>query len=261
MVLNTLKLAENGQSGLAVAFMARAYMYGDYDNKNMNTFANYNARASSKYPVKLADQSVFYAVEKMPPNWNARNNFIEILKLSQQVQDSFTRQKNATSAQGNDINVRALKLIEEGANIDQLTLEALGAGPKMAEIRAKGEMLKKEGDGTADVIKVKVFQSEQAANVMNDLLKANPKLDAEAKQKFEKANQIRLDNVTKLYNIVGDLSVQFFAGNTGQVLATGPLVNQYHKNSCTLLYRQLEMAKLTGTPAQLKSNDEVAKEL
>lgn len=261
MVMNTLKLAEKGQSGLAVAFIARAYMYGDYASQDMNTFAGYIARSSSKYQVKLTSQSVFYAIEKAPQNWNARNNFIELMKSGQGVKESFDKQKNAASAQGGDLNLKAIKLMDEGDSIDQLTLEALGAGPKMAEIRAKGEMLKKEGDGSADIIKIKVFQSEQAANVVSDLLKANPKLDSEAKQKFEKANQIRLDNVTKLYNIVGEIGMQFFSGNIGQVLNTGPLVKQYHKNSCTLLYRQIEMAKMTGTPVQLKSAVEMQKDL
>jgi hypothetical protein len=261
MVMNSLKLAEKGESGLGVVFIARAHMYGDYANQDMNAFAAYVGRASKKYQVKLATQSAFYAIEKAPPNWNARNNFIQLLQSGQEMQESFKRQQNAASAQGNDLNTKAIKLMEEGENIDQLTLEALGAGPKMAEIRAKGEMLKKEGNGTADVIKVKVYQSEQAANVVNDLLKANPKLDSEAKQKFEKANQIRLDNVTKLYNMVGEIGLQFFSGNMGQVLNTGPLVKQYHKNSCTLLYRQLEMAKMTGTPVQLKSNVDMQKDL
>lgn len=261
MVMNSLKIAEKGESGLGVALIARAHMYGDYANPDMNAFAAYVGRSSKKYQVKLATQSAYYAVEKVPPNWNARNNFIQILQSGQDAQESFKRQQGAASSQGNDLNIKALKLMDEGENIDQLTLEALGAGPKMAEIRAKGEMLKKEGNGTADVIKVKVFQSEQAANVVSDLLKANPKLDAEAKQKFEKANQIRLDNVTRLYNMVGEIGLQFFTGNIGQVMATGPLVKQYHKNSCTLLYRQIEMAKMTGTPVQLKSNVDMQKDL
>lgn len=261
MVMNALKMAEKGESGLGVTFIARAHMYGDYANPDMNAFAAYVGRASKKYQVKLSTQSAFYAIEKMPPNWNARNNFIQMLQSGQEMQESFKRQQNAAASQGNDLNLKAIKLMDEGENIDQLTLEALGAGPKMAEIRAKGEMLKKEGNGTADVIKVKVYQSEQAANVVSDLLKANPKLDAEAKQKFEKANQIRLDNTTKLYNLVGEIGVQFFSGNIGQVMNTGPMIKQYHKNSCTLLYRQIEMAKMTGTPVQLQSNVEIQKEL
>ena len=131
----------------------------------------------------------------------------------------------------------------------------------MAEIRAKGEMLRKEGTGEADVIKIKVFQSEAAANLVSDLLRANPKLDGEAKLKFQKANQIRLDNVAKSYNLTAELALYFFNGNIGQVLNTGPLIKQYHRNSCNVLYRQIEIAKMTGVPTEMKSNIEMQKEL
>ena len=261
MVMSSLKIGKDGKSGLAIALMARAHMYGDYAKHDMNIFAGLVAEAAAKYPVKLVPQSVYYAIEKVPPTWRDRNDFINMMKSGKDMEESFNRQKNAASAQGNDLNLKAMKLMEEGENIDQLTLEALGAGPKMAEIRAKGQMLQKEGNGSADVIKVKIYQSEQAANVVSDLMRANPKLDGEAKQKFEKANQIRLDNVTKLYNMVAEIGLQFFSGNMGTVMTTGPLVKQYHKNSCTLLYRQIEMAKMTGTPVQLKSNVDMKNEL
>ena len=260
-VMTALKLGEKGGSALGTVFISRAYLYGDYARHDMNMFVATLGAGGRKYPTSLENNSIYYALEKVPPNWKQREDFIQQLQMVQEIQDSFKKQQAAADSQNNPINQKTLKLMEEGDAIDQLTLEALGAGPKMAEIRAKGEMLRKEGTGEADVIKIKVFQSEAAANLVSDLLRANPKLDGEAKLKFQKANQIRLDNVTKSYNLTAELALYFFNGNIGQVLNTGPLIKQYHRNSCNVLYRQIEIAKMTGVPTEMKSNIEMQKEL
>ena len=260
-VMTALKLGEKGGSALGTVFISRAYLYGDYARHDMNMFVATLGAGGRKYPTSLENNSIYYALEKVPPNWKQREDFIQQLQMVQEIQDSFKKQQAASDTQNNPINQKALKLMEEGDAIDQLTLDALGAGPKMAEIRAKGEMLRKEGTGEADVIKIKVFQSEAAANLVSDLLRANPKLDGEAKLKFQKANQIRLDNVAKSYNLTAELALYFFNGNIGQVLNTGPLIKQYHRNSCNVLYRQIEIAKMTGVPTEMKSNIEMQKEL
>jgi hypothetical protein len=265
-IMSLLKVAaadNTGESTLGATLIARAYMFGDYAPKNMNEFGNRitSANTPEKGIVKLAADSAYFALEKMPPGWSGHENVINWMQQRQDVADSFNQQKAAAASKKSDINDKALKLMEEGEKIDVLTLEALGAGPKIAEIRAKGEMLSKEASGEANIIKVKVFQSELSANLIKDMVNAGSKLDEDAKAKLAKANQIRLDNTAAMRNVQIQVVTQFFNGDMGELLLTGPLINQYYKTSCKVLYRQLEVSKLSGAPIPQKTNIELAKDL
>jgi len=93
------------------------------------------------------------------------------------------------------------------------------------------------------------------------MVNAGSKLDEDAKAKLAKANQIRLDNTAAMRNVQIQVVTQFFNGDMGELLLTGPLINQYYKTSCKVLYRQLEVSKLSGAPIPQKTNIELAKDL
>lgn len=255
--VNTLlRAADNGGSGLGKAMLARTYLFGDYATQDINSFSGYIAGASQNYPVKIADQSIFYALENIP-NWKPRNMYLNLLQGSVQMQQGFQRQQEA--AKSADTNQRALKLMREGERIDQLTLEALGAGPKMAEIRAKGEMLRKEGSGEANLIQIEANQSDEYKAEVLRLISSGPKLNEDAKSRLAEANKLKMDNVTRLNTLTVEVALKFFSGNMGEMLNTGPMINRYVRNACTVANRQFELGRQTGLPTPQVDNTELAK--
>lgn len=255
-VLVLLKQAESKNSGLAVAFIARAHLFGDYAPRNINTFSNYIAQASKNYPVQLADQTIIFAIEKVP-NWNRRQMYLDLMKSSQQMQQSYQRQQNASKS--SDTNRRAIQLMREGEKIDQLTLEAMGAGPKIAELRAKGEMLRKEGTGEANLIQVEVNQSAEYQREVARLVATNPKLTDEAKTKLEKANKLKVENLTTMRGLTTEVALKFFSGDIGATVESGGLINRYYHNSCNVAVRQLELSKQIGVPQPAINAEQMAK--
>jgi len=240
-----LKQAESKNSGLARTLLARNYFFGDYAQQNINSFSGYIAQAQKHYPVKLADRTVFLALERLP-NWQYRQQYLDLLRQSQQMQQNFQRQQQA--AKSSNLNARALNLMREGAKADMLTLEALGAGPKVAEIKAKGEMLRKEASGEANLIKVEVGASDDAKAEILKMLAAAPKLDDAAKAKLQEANKLKADNLSNFYSISTELALKFFSGDVGSAIETGQLINHYARNTCTVINRQVEVAKQSGIP-------------
>jgi hypothetical protein len=256
-VLVLLKQAQSKNSGLAVAYIARANLFGDYAPRNIGAFSNYIAQASKNYPVKLADQTIFYAIEKMP-DWKQRKQYLDLLKMSQEMQQSFQRQQNA--AKSTDTNNRAILLMREGEKIDQLTLDAMGLGPKIAELRAKGDLLRKEGKGEANLIQVEVNQSAEYQREVAQLIATNPKLTDEAKTKLEKANKLKVDNLISLRGLTIEVALKFFSGDIGATIESGGLINRYYHNSCNVAVRQLEFSKQMGVPQPAINDAKLAKD-
>ena len=253
-----LRQSSLNNSGLGLALIARAYLFGDYAPQNINTFSNYIGRASSQYPVKLADQSIFFALNNIP-NWQYRQQYLNLLKQSQEMTKDFERQQAA--AKTSDTNKRALVLMEEGRKIDELTLEALGAGPRMAEIRAKAELLKKEGSGEANLIEVASNQSESFKAEVNALLAKSPKLDDESKKKLAEANRRMVENLNGLKAITVEVALKFFSGDIGGTMESGEHINRYFRNSCSVGRRQVELATQAGIPAPQLPPASLAKDL
>jgi len=253
-----LKKSSLDNSGLGVALIARAHLFGDYAPQNINTFSNYIARASSQYPVKLADQTIFYALEKLP-NWQYRKQYLDLLNQSQQMTANFNRQRDA--AKSSDTNKRALALMSQGKKIDELTLEALGAGPRMAEIRAKAEMLKKEGAGEANLIEVAANQSASYKAEVEALLAKNPKLDEQAKSKLAEANKLMVENLNGMKAITVEVALKFFSGNIGATMESGEHINRYFRDACSVGRRKVEFAKQTGLPSPQLPATALAKDL
>jgi hypothetical protein len=253
-----LRKSSLDNSGLGLALIARVYLFGDYAPKNINTFSNYIGRASGQYPVKLADQSIFYALNNVP-NWQYRQQYVDLLKQSQEMTKDFDRQRAA--AKTSDTNKRALVLMEEGKKIDELTLDALGAGPRMAEIRAKAEMLKKEGSGEANLIEVATNQSESYKAEVNALLAKSPKLDEDSKKKLAEANRRMVENLNGLKAITVEVALKFFSGDIGGTMESGEHINRYFRNSCSVGRRQVELATQAGVPAPQLPPASLAKDL
>jgi hypothetical protein len=257
-VLVLLKQANLKNSGLATAFLARAHLFGDYAPRDINTFSGYISQASRNYPVKLADQTIFYALNKIP-DWSNREQYQNLLKGSQQMLESLKRQQDA--AKSTDTNRRAIQLMREGEKIDQLTLDALGAGPKIAELRAKGEMLRKEGSGEANLIQIEVNQSADYQREVARLVATNPKLTDEAKTKLEKANKLKVDNLATMYGLTIEVALKFFSGDIGGTMESGGLINRYYHNSCNVAVRQLDLSKQIGVPQPAINDAQLAKGL
>jgi len=244
-VIELLKQAESRKSGLARTLVARSHLFGDYAPQDINAFSNYIGQAQSNYRVKLADRTIFLALEKLP-NWRYRQQYLDLLRQSQEVQQSFQKQQQA--ARSSNLNARALEVMREGNRADLLTLEALGAAPKAAEIKAKGEMLRKEAAGEANLIKVEVGASDDAKVEIMKMMASAPTLDEAAKGKLAEANRIKADNLGKFYSITFELWMKFWSGDVGSIIETGQYINQYGRNTCQLINRQVEVAKQSGIP-------------
>jgi hypothetical protein len=256
-VLVLLKQAESKNSGLAKALTARAHLFGDYAPKNIGAFSNYIAGASRDYQVKLGEQTIFYALDKIP-DWKMRQQYLDLIRMSQQMQQSYQRQQNA--AKSSDTNRRAIELMREGEKIDQLTLEAIGAGPKISELRAKGELLRKEGKGEANLIEVEASQSVEYQREVARLLAANPQMTDDAKAKLEKANKLKVDNLTALRGLSLEVALKFFSGDVGSIAESGTYITRYYYNSCNVAIRQLEFSKQVGVPQPAVNEAQLAKD-
>lgn len=258
VAVQLLRESSLGNSGLGLALIARGHLYGDFVQKDINTFSNYIGRASGQYPVKLADQTIFYALEKLP-NWQYRQQYLDLLKQSQEFMKDFNRQREA--AKSTDTNKRALALMEEGKNIDELTLDALGAGPKLAELRAKAELLKKEGSGEANLIEVSANQSQAYKAEVNALLAKGPQLDEESKAKLAEANKRMVENLNSLKGITVEVALKFFSGDIGATMESGEHINRYFRDSCSVGRRQLELATQAGLPKPQLSQEKLVQDL
>jgi len=253
-----LRKSSLDNSGLGLALIARQHLFGDYAPKNINTFSNYIGRASGLYPVKLADQSIFYALNNIP-NWQYRQQYLDLLKQNEKLQADFARQ--AAAAKASDTNKRALILMNEGRKIDELTLEALGAGPQMAQIRAKAEMLKKEGAGEANLIEVAANQSASFKSEVNALLAKSPQLDNQAKEKLGEANRLMLQNLNSLKGITVELMLKGLAGDIGGTAEIMQHTNRYFRDACGVGKRKIELAKQAGVPSPQIPASSMAKDL
>lgn len=253
-----LKQSSLNNSGLGVALIARAHLFGDYAPQNVNTFSNYLGRASGQYPVKLADQTIFYALERLP-NWQYRKQYEDLLRQNQEFTANFNRQREAAKA--SDTNKRALELMARGKKIDELTLEALGAGPKIAEIRAKADILKKEGIGEANLIEVAANQSASYKEEVTALLAKNPSLDEQAKAKLAEANKMMVENLNGMKVITLEVALKFFSGDVGATMESGEHINRYFRDACSVGKRKIEFAKQIGVPSPQLPPTALAKDL
>lgn len=244
------------KSGLSVALLARFHLFGDYLSKDVNAFSNYAGQASSLYQVHLNDQSIFYALEKIP-NWQFKKQYEDLINQSKQMQDSLNRSKGSTQASAS-LRQRSQELVEKGLELDYQTMEALGAGPLVAQLRASGERKKKEASGEANIIGIAVSTSDEYRKEFEKLLASSPKLSEEAKNQLKAANQKRAENVNEMYALTGQIAMLFFNGNFGETQELGGQLNAYFRNACDVTFRSIRYAKESGVPEPIVSIDREA---
>jgi hypothetical protein len=233
-------------SGLSIAMLARMHLFGDGLAKDLSAFSNYVGQASSKYQVHINDQTIFYALDRLP-NWSQANQYRSLIQSSKDMAASFNRSRKASAA-APAIRKQALFLMAKGEEIDGLTLEALGAGPTVAQLRARGERMRKEATGEANLIAVSVTTSDEYRQEFNRLLLSAPKISDEAKKKLANANKLRLENVNETYRVAGQIALLFFNGNIAETQEIGGYVNAYFRNSCESTFRTIQFAREAGEP-------------
>lgn len=233
-------------SGLSTAMLARMHLFGDGLPKDIRAFSNYTGQASSNYQVYINDQTIFYALDNVA-DWSQADQYRSLLQGSKDMMESFNRSKNASSA-APIIRKRALQLMSKGEEIDFVTMEALGAGPTVAQLRARGERMRREASGEANLIKIAVETSDEYKKELNNLLNTSPKLSEDALAKLAEANKLRLENVNEMYNVTGQVALLFFGGNIAETQEIGAYVNSYFRNSCESTFRSIEFAREAGEP-------------
>lgn len=233
-------------SGLSIAMLARMHLFGDGLPKDLAAFSNYVGQASSKYQVHINDQTIFYALERVP-NWSQAQQYRSLLQGSKDMMASFNRSQNASAA-APVIRKQALTLMAKGEEIDGMTLEALGAGPTVAQLRARGERMRKEASGEANLIAVSVTTSDAYKQEFQRLLASSPKISDEAKKKLADANKLRLENVNEMYRVTGQVALLFFNGNIAETQEIGGYINAYFRNSCESTFRTIQFARESGEP-------------
>jgi hypothetical protein len=233
-------------SGLSIAMLARMHLFGDGLPKDLSAFSNYVGQASSNYQVHINDQTVFYALDNLP-GWPQANQYRSLLQSSKDMMTSFNKSKNASAA-APAIRKQALTLMAKGEEIDGMTLEALGAGPTVAQLRARGERMRKEASGEANLIAVSVTTSDEYKQEFQRLLASSPNISDDAKKKLAEANKLRLQNVNEMYRVTGQVALLFFNGNIAETQEIGGYVNAYFRNSCESTFRSIQFAREAGEP-------------
>jgi len=253
-------LRENftSESGLSIALLARFHLFGDYLNQDLNAFDNYIGQASSKYSVKLADQTILFALKAIP-NWKQKRQYEDLLKMSKDMQATLQKQQGSAKASAN-LRGRIVTLMQDGDRINEMTLEALGAGPVVANIRARGERMKAEASGKTNLLEVYVTTQEAYSEETNKLLGASPAISDDAKAKLKNANDLRAKNISESYAIAGQIALLMFSGNFNETMELGGAVNRYFADSCKATLRMAEYAKQAGVPestAKIDPNSEL----
>jgi len=243
-------------SGLSMAMLARMHLFGEGLPRDIGAFSNYVGQASSNYQVHINDQTIFFALDNLK-NWTQADQYRSLLQSSKDMMESFNRSQNASSV-APVIRKRALELMSKGEEIDYLTLDALGAGPTVAQLRARGERMRKEASGESNLIKVAVETSEEYKQELNNLLKSSPKISDDALKKLADANKLRLENVNEMYKVTGQVALLFFNGSIAETQEIGGYVNAYFRNSCESTFRSIEFAREAGEPAPMTTIDRSA---
>ena len=121
------------------------------------------------------------------PGWNRRQEYEEQMKMQAAFVASMTKKKQARGR--SDLLPRVVTLLDKGDEINQMTAEALGAGPQIAEIQARIDQVKKEGTGEQNIVKVRASITEEAETMLAAAMAKSPQLEGDAKAKLAAANQ------------------------------------------------------------------------
>ena len=247
-VLPMLKSADavGAKSNLARALIARAHLFGDYATKDLREFDGRIVTQHDTPKARTKTLTIEWAIEN-EPGWNRRQQYEEQLKMQADFVASMTKKKNARSR--NDMLPRVVALLDKGDEINQMTAEALGAGPQIAQIQARIDQVKKEGSGEQNIVKVRASITAEAEAMLAAAMKKSPKLEGDAKAKLAAANKLRADNLIVHYGLVGEAGLKFISGEMGEVVnVVGPMLNEYMVSACTVMDRSVKLSEKLGDP-------------
>ena len=246
-VLPLLKSADGvaGKSNLARALIARAYLFGDYANKDLREFDGRIVTQHNTPKAKTKTMTIEWAIEN-EPGWNRRQEYEEQMKMAADFVASMTKKKQARGR--SDLLPRVVTLLDKGDEINQMTAEALGAGPQIAEIQARIDQVKKEGTGEQNIVKVRASITEEAETMLAAAMAKSPQLEGDAKAKLAAANQLRADNLVVHYGLVGEVGLKLISGELGEVANVGAMLNEYFVSACTVMDRSIKLAEKLGDP-------------
>ena len=246
-VLPLLKSADGlaGKSNLARALIARAYLFGDYANKDLREFDGRIVTQHNTPKAKTKTMTIEWALEN-EPGWNRRQEYEEQMKMQADFVASMTKKKQARGR--SDLLPRVVTLLDKGDEINQMTADALGAGPQIAEIQARIDQVKKEGTGEQNIVKVRASITEEAETMLAAAMAKSPQLEGDAKAKLAAANQLRADNLVVHYGLVGEVGLKLISGELGEVTNVGPMLNEYFVSACTVMDRSIKLAEKLGDP-------------
>ena len=246
-VLPLLKSADGvaGKSNLARALIARAYLFGDYANKDLREFDGRIVTQHNTPKAKTKTMTIEWALEN-EPGWNRRQEYEEQMKMQAAFVASMTKKKQARGR--SDLLPRVVTLLDKGDEINQMTAEALGAGPQIAEIQARIDQVKKEGTGEQNIVKVRASITEEAETMLAAAMAKSPQLEGDAKAKLAAANQLRADNLVVHYGLVGEVGLKLISGELGEVANVGAMLNEYFVSACTVMDRSIKLAEKLGDP-------------
>ena len=246
-VLPLLKSADGvaGKSNLARALIARAYLFGDYANKDLREFDGRIVTQHNTPKAKTKTMTIEWALEN-EPGWNRRQEYEEQMKMQADFVASMTKKKQARGR--SDLLPRVVTLLDKGDEINQMTAEALGAGPQIAEIQARIDQVKKEGTGEQNIVKVRASITEEAETMLAAAMAKSPQLEGDAKAKLAAANQLRADNLVVHYGLVGEVGLKLISGELGEVANVGAMLNEYFVSACTVMDRSIKLAEKLGDP-------------
>ena len=247
-ILPLLKSADRdgSNSNLARALVARAYLFGDYANKDIREFDGRIVTQHNTPAVKTKKLTIEWAIEN-EPGWNRRQEYEEQLKMSADFLASMTKKKQARAR--DDLVPRVISLLDKGDEINQMTAEALGAGPDIAKIQARIDQVKKEGAGEQNIVKIRASITAEAEAMLAAAMAKSPQLEGDAKAKLAAANQLRADNLVVHYGLVGEMGLKLISGEIDEVAnVVGPMLNEYFVSACTVMDRSIKLSEKLGNP-------------
>lgn len=247
-IVPMLKSADGpgSNSNLARALIARAYLFGDYANKNLREFDGRIVTPYDTPQAKTKTMTIEWALEN-EPGWNRRQEYEAQMKMQADFVASLTKKKNARSR--NDMMPRVVALLDKGDEINQMTAKALGAGPEIAKIQARIDQVKKEGSGEQNFVKVRASITAEADAMLATAMAKSPQLEDDAKAKLAAANKLRADNLVVHYGLVGEAGLKFISGDLDEVVnVVGPMLNEYFVSACTVMDRSIKFSEKLGNP-------------
>ena len=252
-----------GQSILGRTLLARFYLFGDYAEQNIDTFNNMlgsvnvkvtgsgsltylNKRFALLNKPTFKDQTIYFALENIP-NWNQRDRYLHMIQMNQQMQAQIQSRKGSQQASAS-LGKALLEVQQKLMRADELTFEALNAGPKFAELRAKGELLQREASGEANLVKVNVENSQSFLDEMNHLLDAGPKISDDSKAKLAEANQLRAQGMQQLRQISVAISFSVMSGGPTPPPEVAEAMYKLTQIGCKGAFRTVRFAREEGIP-------------